>query len=188
MFFLLAVTPTVIVSVVKAPLQAGGRMIINLLLLQSWFPDEQIWLSYNSVTWFISTLAFLFLFIIPMHWISNHLEQKWPTGRFYCGLLVIIWLLDFILAILLLKKNVSNIKYYLYAFPPSRLFDYASGFILGRFFICHKNMRLVKHNYRIFAYLSIYFGLFFTVDNVSSWCSIGNICICNWKRKNFRIF
>ena len=143
-FFLLAVTPTVIVSVVKAPLQAGGRMIINLLLLQSWFPDEQIWLSYNSVTWFISTLAFLFLFIIPMHWISNHLEQKWPTGRFYCGLLVIIWLLDFILAILLLKKNVSNIKYYLYAFPPSRLFDYASGFILGRFFICHKNMRLVK--------------------------------------------
>lgn len=66
-FFLLAVIPTMIVSVVKAPLQAVGRMIINLLLLQSWFPDEQIWLSYNSVTWFISTLAFLFLFIIPMH-------------------------------------------------------------------------------------------------------------------------
>jgi len=59
-FFLLAVIPTVIISVVKAPLQAGGRMIINLLLLQSWFPDEQIWLSYNSVTWFISTLAFCF--------------------------------------------------------------------------------------------------------------------------------
>ena len=60
-FFLLAVIPTMIVSVVKAPLQAVGRMITNLLLLQSWFPDEQIWLSYNSVTWFISTLAFLFL-------------------------------------------------------------------------------------------------------------------------------
>mgnify|MGYP006987515816 FL=1 len=86
-------------------------MIINLLLLQSWFPDEQIWLSYNSVTWFISTLAFLFLFIIPMHRISDHLEQKWPTGGFYCGLLVIIWVLDFMLAMLLLKRNASNIKY-----------------------------------------------------------------------------
>ena len=110
-FFLLAVIPTMIVSVVKAPLQAVGRMIINLLLLQSWFPDEQIWLSYNSVTWFISTLAFLFLFIIPMHRISDHLEQKWPTGGFYCGLLVIIWVLDFMLAMLLLKRNASNIKY-----------------------------------------------------------------------------
>ena len=114
--FFLAVIPTMIVSVVKAPLQAVGRMIINLLLLQSWFPDEQIWLSYNSVTWFISKLAFLFLFIIPMHRISNHLEQKWPTGGFYCGLLVIIWVLDFMLAMLLLKRNASNIKYYLYAF------------------------------------------------------------------------
>lgn len=137
-FFLLAVIPTMIVSVVKAPLQAVGRMIINLLLLQSWFPDEQIWLSYNSVTWFISTLAFLFLFIIPMHRISDHLEQKWPTGGFYCGLLVIIWVLDFMLAMLLLKRNASNIKYYLYAFPPSRQFDYVAGFKLGRFFICHK--------------------------------------------------
>ena len=137
-FFLLAVIPTMIVSVVKAPLQAVGRMIINLLLLQSWFPDEQIWLSYNSVTWFISTLAFLFLFIIPMHRISDHLEQKWPTGGFYCGLLVIIWVLDFMLEMLLLKRNASNIKYYLYAFPPSRQFDYVSGFKLGRFFICHK--------------------------------------------------
>ena len=154
-FFLLAVTPTVIISVVKAPLQAGGRMIINLLLLQSWFPDEQIWLSYNSVTWFISTLAFLFLFIIPMHWISNHLEQKWPTGRFYCGLLVIIWLLDFLLAILLLKKDVSNIKYYLYAFPPSRMFDYASGFILGRFFICHKKYEISEKKATFLEIISV---------------------------------
>ena len=56
---------------------------------------------------------------------------------------------------IVVKKNVSNIKYYLYAFPPSRLFDYASGFILGRFFICHKNMRLVKKKATFLEIISV---------------------------------
>jgi len=39
----------------------------------------------------------------------------------------------------LLGSRCKNVNYYLYAFPPIRLLDYFSGFVLGRTFVLQQN-------------------------------------------------
>lgn len=140
-FFSIIVIPTMIYTVVREPVYSIVKFIINVLLLQSWFPDEQMWLSYNSVAWFLSTLTFLCLFIVPLHYICNRIEQRTSSIKIYAAILAVDWLIAFLLAFLL-GNFCNNIQYWLYAFPPARLMDYISGFVLGRIFVLQKNHRL----------------------------------------------
>lgn len=137
-FFLVVTVPTMIYMVFTEPVRSFAKFVINALLLQSWFPDEQIWLSYNGVTWFLSTLVFLFLFIIPLHHICSCIEQRTFPIKIYAAILMADWLIAFAIAFLL-GDRCDNIKYYLYAFPPVRLLDYVSGFIVGRVFTLRKD-------------------------------------------------
>lgn len=137
-FFLLVTIPTMIYMVLTEPTYSFIKFVLNALLLQSWFPDEQIWLSYNSVTWFLSTLVFLCLFIIPLHHVCSYVEQKTSAVKIYAALLAADCLMTFAVAFLL-GSRCKNVNYYLYAFPPIRLLDYFSGFVLGRTFVLQQN-------------------------------------------------
>lgn len=65
--FLKATVPTMLIAIIRYPTEYMIKFFINIFLVQSWFPKEDIWLSFNSVSCFLSTLAFLFLFIKPLH-------------------------------------------------------------------------------------------------------------------------
>lgn len=133
-FFLIFTIPTMIISIVRYPIKQLINLVIDLFLLQSWFSDESIWLSYNSVAWFISTLGFIFVFIIPLHKLSSKIEKITYARRIYCLMIVLVIILSFLLA----THCRVNVKYYLYAFPPVRIIDYCIGFWTGRLFANRK--------------------------------------------------
>ena len=55
----------------RAPLD--GKVLMNVLLLQSWIPNMDYYFACNSVSWFLSTLMFCYvLFPLLYRWLS------WP--------------------------------------------------------------------------------------------------------------
>ena len=158
-FFLIFTIPTMIISIVRYPIKHLVNFVLNLFLLQSWFSDESIWLSYNSVAWFISTLGFLFVFIIPLHKLSSKIEKITYAKSIYCLMIVLGIVLSFLLA----KHCSVNVKYYLYAFPPARIIDYCIGFWTGKLFVSRKqsnNILLQSTMLEIIAMIIIFGYLF----------------------------
>jgi len=135
-FFLVLSIPTHIVILMKAPINSFLSLIANILLIQSWFPDEAIWLGYNGVSWFLSTLLFLSLFSGVLHKISNYIERCSSRQKLYSAVLVLLCTVVFLIATRI--DSTVDIKYWLYAFPPIRVIDYASGFVLGRLYKRHR--------------------------------------------------
>lgn len=100
--FLIATVPTMLITIIRYPVENMIKFIINIFLIQSWFPKEDIWLSYNSVSWFLSTLVFLFLFIQPLHRFSQKIEDRYSNiecKKIYLTILMAFVLVDFIIAI-----------------------------------------------------------------------------------------
>ncbi len=155
LFFLLLTVPTNIGVIKSNPAKAGFKFVMNLLLLQSWFPDEQIWLGYNSVSWFLSTLMFLALFIIPLNRIANKIENTNKQTSIYCFVIATFLLIQFLIAYDV-GENCVNLNYWLYAFPPARIADYAVGFFLGRLFTSRKLLiEMGVHKATVFETISI---------------------------------
>lgn len=155
LFFLLITVPTNIGVIKNNPTKAGFKFVMNLFLMQSWFPDEQIWLGYNSVSWFLSTLMFLALFIIPLNRIANRIEKTNKQTNIYCCIIATFLLTQFLIAYGV-GKNCDNLNYWLYAFPPARIADYAVGFFLGRLFTNEELLiEIGKHKATFFETISI---------------------------------
>lgn len=106
------------------------RASINVLLLQSWFPRNEIWLSYNGVSWFLSTLTFLICIMPILVWIDSKLKETSKRKQIIIGIILGCGLIEGVLALIV----DMNYRYWLYAFPPVRVLDYAAGFFLGRLF------------------------------------------------------
>ena len=66
------------------------------------------------------------------------LSKKTSAVKIYAALLAADCLMTFAVAFLL-GSRCKNVNYYLYAFPPIRLLDYFSGFVLGRTFVLQQN-------------------------------------------------
>lgn len=142
--FLISTVPTMLIVIIRYPMEYMIKFIINIFLVQSWFPKEDIWLSYNSVSWFLSTLTFLFLFIKPLHKFCKKIEERCSDVqcvKIYLIILIILFLIDLIIAMVI--GNISdNVSYYLYAFPPMRLIDYCAGFFTGRLYSIHGCLKI----------------------------------------------
>lgn len=155
LFFLLLTVPTNIGVIKNNPAKAGFKFVMNLLLLQSWFPDEQIWLGYNSVSWFLSTLMFLSLFIIPLNRSSTKIEKTNKPANTYCFIITVFLLIQFLMAYGV-GRICANLNYWLYAFPPARIADYAVGFFLGRLFTSEKVLiKMEAHKATFFEVISL---------------------------------
>lgn len=104
-------------------------LLRNLLLLQSWFSD---FLTYNGVTWFLSTIIFLYIIKQPALFVLVNFRR---TGRLlsilllalFCGVLLSLscaWCLW-------VDRNGMPIGYWAYAFPPARVPEYLIGMCCG---------------------------------------------------------
>lgn len=99
----------------------------NLLLVQSWIPVQDYYFSCNSVSWYLSDLI-LFLLLFP--WLFNKI------GRMGLGaLLKTAAALMTVYVIYVSLVQSDDLNYWLYIFPPVRLFDFIWGMMLWR---CHQ--------------------------------------------------
>lgn len=104
------------------------KLFYNLSLLMSWSQNSDIFYSFTGVAWYLSDLMFLTLLTIPIMILVNKYINN--IGRLFVVLFIII-----LCAYLYFKIVVgfsSNLTYWLYIFPPCRLFEYISGILVGR--------------------------------------------------------
>ncbi len=107
--------------------EGGWNLIKCLLMIQSWWNP---YLFYNGVTWFISTILFLYLFDLPVRYLLDKIHDTKREKSILTGLSVGLTVLIVIVATL--ESNRADMGYYLYAFPPSRLAEYFLGMCVGR--------------------------------------------------------
>lgn len=99
-------------------------LLPNLLLLQSWIPMESFYFSWNAVSWYLSDLLF-FLLLFPFLYKGIGRMSGKNLSRLVSGLLVIyVVYVSFI--------QTDDLNYWLYIFPPVRLFDFIWGMVMWR--------------------------------------------------------
>jgi peptidoglycan/LPS O-acetylase OafA/YrhL len=124
---------TMLVSI-PAFYSGGKNLLYNVLLLQSYIPNQHVFFSYNAPSWSISDEMFFYVMfptlMIFLHKISNFLKT--------------IFLLAFITLILLLNVlliDLVKIHYWLYISPFVRVFDFILGILLFDLVLYLKNKK-----------------------------------------------
>jgi len=97
-----------------------GRLVLNVLLLQSWIPDDHYYFSYNGVSWFLSCLLFLYAVFPLAYRMANRL-----------GLSVV---LAFCLVAYVLVPY-DKVNAILYVNPLMRFVDFFLGIMLSKAFV-----------------------------------------------------
>lgn len=139
--------PNHLLTLVAAAILLGGVSqmaldwkagILNALLVHSFFPQMEIWTSYNSVAWSLSNEAFFYLlFPFLMLGIGRiRPERLW----FWAGGVVAAVFATPVLATLLLPDSPVDplarspyLEFWLVSkFPPVRLLEFVFGMILAR--------------------------------------------------------
>lgn len=112
---------------------AAVQLLKNLLFLQSWEVS-----GYNSlagITWFFSTIMFLYIFNLPAVYVINRVNKKKHANWIFIALMGCLFSLTVLYHY---KQRFSEIMYYkTYVFPPARLGEYFLGILLG--FLVRKN-------------------------------------------------
>lgn len=106
-----------------------GSAIVNLLLLQSFCPNRNIYFGYNGVSWYLSTSLF-FYFMAP--WILSFFSRLNSIKK-YLLIGILTWSIQVVITCLFLDSPYGNAI--LYVNPFFRCGDYLIGFIAGKIFI-----------------------------------------------------
>lgn len=95
------------------------KVLLNLLLLQSWVPDADWYFSCNSVSWFLSSLMFCYL-LFPLAY--RHLSKYLSLA--IAATYVAVYLLT----------PYERVNAVLYVFPAVRFVDFYLGMLLCRWY------------------------------------------------------
>lgn len=109
------------------------KVILNILLIQSWFPQASVYWSLNGVAWYLSVCLFIYtLFPLIITLIKKY--NKPLTALFS---ILIIFSIQFVLSFLTQYVHVSTnfCQWATYIFPLFRLGDFAIGCHLGYLFL-----------------------------------------------------
>lgn len=123
-------------------------LLPNILLIQSWFPNKEIYFGLNGVSWYLSTSMFLY-FAFPF--ILNKIQASWSKKKAYICISV-TFILQVVLAIMLWIANLKvisfNFAWFTYVFPLYRVGDFFIGCNAGYLF-------LKKQSESTFAYATL---------------------------------
>jgi peptidoglycan/LPS O-acetylase OafA/YrhL len=107
---------------------AFPHAVINLLLIQSFFSAEQIYFSYNSVAWALSTLVFCYVIFA--------LIMMQPKRNFFIAVLISLILLSY--SMVYIQVHEEYLAWLINIFPPNRILNFLLGmgtsFCLMRFY------------------------------------------------------
>lgn len=126
------------------------KFILNLFLMQSWFPKAEFYWSFNAVAWYLSTQLVLYMAFPYIKKLINKGGKKFDEISVW-GVLLAQILLS---AVLFYEQDLiaripitisDNLTFYItYICPLYRLGDFYLGCMTGYFFV-HKRHCLAKH-------------------------------------------
>ncbi len=130
LFFMLTKTNLFNITSFTMVFEFLKKLFCNVLLIQSWINDSAYYFSFNGVTWFLSTYLFLSLITIPTMILLKKMNKK-NKGILYLILLSFLLFGITLLISHIVTKNGLSEEFYLYIFPPTRMFEYIIGMIFG---------------------------------------------------------
>lgn len=130
-------------------------VLFNLLLIQSWASDINIYLGYNEVSWFLSSILFCYFFapFFAHHFKKSSLKQN---AIILFGLIIFRVFLDGLPYLTQYKLWDINV----HVNPFVRLFEFLIGMLTFHFFNSAKNSKNLENkncNYLITAWEIFYF-------------------------------
>lgn len=117
------------------------QIIVNILLLQSWFLEEEIYFSLNGVSWFLSVYAFMCI----MFPIILCIVRKAVKSKKTFSIILFVYFLQVIAGIIsqYIQNNLLELgnfcKWFTYVFPVFRLGEFVIGSLVGGVFLEEKH-------------------------------------------------
>ena len=120
--------------------EQGGYFVANALLLQSWIPRRAGYMSFNAVSWYLSTSAFSY-FVFP--WVFQAIQSK-DRNRITRLTGITLALMILVAALLGIGKRYfgwtrANIMWVVFICPLYRAGDFIIGLVTGYVFLTHKD-------------------------------------------------
>lgn len=129
---LILILPALLPVVLKQILGMGSgwltifrNLAANALLVQSWVPENSVYFSLNSVSWYLSTCVFLY-FLSPF---LHQLVSKTRTNRQRIFMLLAVVAMEFALASVFRSTRYAHAVLYIH--PLTRWLDFFGGMLLG---------------------------------------------------------
>lgn len=127
---------------------------INLFLIQSYIPNIEVYFSYNSLSWFISSLGLGYLLSIIFFKIINKIHYN--KIKYF---ILLIYLIQLILVILWMNSKLKH--WFFYINPFFRSLDFLIGMLLGKIIKNNdKNNKDKKYSYLELFVVSIFIFLY----------------------------
>lgn len=130
-----------------------STLFVDVFLLQSWFPHIKLAGSINDVSWFLSTIFFLYLlFPFVLRLIKKINKDLVLIGFFVLSAAISIVLLLFIRKMFILPDNLFYF-WLIYRFPVFRINDFLAGCVAAVFY--EKYLKTAKLNVYVGSLLEV---------------------------------
>lgn len=144
--------PLLYKDIIKYPIKNLVNAILNITLLQSFIPNQEVYFSFNSVSWNLSSLI-LFYLMFPV--ILVLIKKITKDGCCYISILVAIILITLEFVFISIFKSSNYIHWLFYISPFFRLIDSSIGMLLAVMYIKNKNKKMKSSIINIFEILSL---------------------------------
>ncbi|OME86915.1 acyltransferase [Paenibacillus sp. FSL A5-0031] len=124
---------------------------INLLLVQSFIPNEGTYFNFNGVSWTLSVEALFYLTFPFLIWTFTKLKVV-KNVIIAVVAIVVVWVVLFILNVNLNESSDFQ-KWVLHIFPVARMFEFSTGVIMGIIFAA--NPKREVSNKKLLSFLEI---------------------------------
>lgn len=99
--------------------EISHKLLLNILLLQSWIPNSDYYFSYNGVSWFLSNMLFYYI--------------VFPLVYLYANRRILIAIMSCYIVVYFIVPY-SKINALLYVFPLTRFVDFFLGIMLFKMY------------------------------------------------------
>lgn len=121
-------------------------LVLNVFLLQSWYPAAGVNISLNGVAWFLSCMAFLY-FMFPS--INGWLHKKHKVETLVCTCIMVLALQLLVSAVALkINPEWSFYRWIAYDAPFFRLGDFFVGCVVGYLYLRNQRCKNLDENDR----------------------------------------
>lgn len=152
-------------------LKTGMKILLNLLMVNSWIPKMGVYFSFNFVAWYL-TLVFLFIIIAPF--LIERLQKKSNKQLIIIAAVIIFG--QFLWAGLVQGSSIQH--WLIYICPLVRSLDFLMGAIIYRMVERAKTNNLWKINSIsivsiVLSVVLLYFSL--NIDSAYFWVAVWSI-------------
>lgn len=130
------------------------NIVLNIFLLQSWYPDSTVNVALNGVAWYLSVALFLYI-IFPF--ILRWMKDKKIIVLVLAAVMLLV--LQVALAYPVAARfggDSVRYRWFMYCFPVYRIGDFFAGCVLGRIYMVSKDTPYINNT---IAYTIIEAGL-----------------------------